>query len=438
MRSKGLGIIRALGVLAVTASCGGTQFAHAGDYLLNSYDRVRVMIVEWDLEDLRSPINGEFTVDADGNITLPLLGQIETAGNSSATVAGAIADKLRQKLDLQSPPIATVEIVSYRPVYVLGDVRASGQIAFTPGMTVLQALALAGGLVSDNVSESEVRRQALVARDDLAAMKAEREMLRAKDARLSAEFRSLEKPAFQAASAKDGEAGSLVVDWENSIFSTRREFAAAASGTYGEIKRLAAEEVAILEEHAAAVRRQQEAVASQLAVVSTLRDRGLGSSARETELERALTDLESKEQEVLGRIVKVKQDMVRLDEQRAGAENQRRIEIASDFQATRKTLNELEARIATAERLMAMSEPLAEGGPFFVVSRAGSDGAQVTVLESDEWSVLQSGDILQVFRNRLPDRVIARLSEPALDAADEAGQSVAETRAADEPIVSQE
>lgn len=89
-------------------------------------------------------LSGTYHVDDSGNINLPLLGPVRAQGRSTDELAAAIAAALQQAGLILHPSVA-VEITTYRPFYILGEVNAPGQYPFRPGMTVLTAISIAGG-----------------------------------------------------------------------------------------------------------------------------------------------------------------------------------------------------------------------------------------------------------------------------------------------------
>jgi polysaccharide export outer membrane protein len=89
-------------------------------------------------------LTAEFRVSDSGNIAIPLLGNIHAAGLSTRELESRIADQLVAK-HLYKDPSVSVEIVTYRPIFVLGEVTRPGQYPYEPGMTVLTAVAVAGG-----------------------------------------------------------------------------------------------------------------------------------------------------------------------------------------------------------------------------------------------------------------------------------------------------
>jgi polysaccharide export outer membrane protein len=147
LAAAGLRLVSRLCVLAVLAlsGCGGPGSDLAllpgtatASYSLGPGDQVR--IITFGEENL----TGEFRVNDSGNIALPLIGAVYAAGLTSGGLEAAVAAALRRGNLVHRPSVA-VEVVAYRPIYVLGEVNRPGQYAYQPGMTVVTAAAVAGG-----------------------------------------------------------------------------------------------------------------------------------------------------------------------------------------------------------------------------------------------------------------------------------------------------
>ena len=139
--------------LALTACGGGSSTppsvpappmagAPAGElvtstYRLGSGDRLKVIVFRH--EDL----SGEFALDGAGNFAMPLIGGIEAYGLTTREVEQRIQTKLSDGYLVD--PQVSVEVLNYRPFYILGEVKAPGAYPYVNGMTVLNAVALAGG-----------------------------------------------------------------------------------------------------------------------------------------------------------------------------------------------------------------------------------------------------------------------------------------------------
>lgn len=110
----------------------------AGPYRLGVDDEVRIITFG------EGQLTGQFRVNDRGIIAIPLLGAIPAAGKTTADLERSIEQQLKDKRVLLDPSVS-VEVVSYRPIFILGEVEKPGQYPYQPGMTVLTAVAVAGG-----------------------------------------------------------------------------------------------------------------------------------------------------------------------------------------------------------------------------------------------------------------------------------------------------
>jgi len=106
-------------------------------YRLDAGDKLRVVVYG------QEGLTNIYAIDAGGSITMPLIGAVAARGRTPAGLASAIAAKLRGGY-IREPSVA-VEIESYRPFFILGEVAAPGQYPYVPNMTVESAVAIAGG-----------------------------------------------------------------------------------------------------------------------------------------------------------------------------------------------------------------------------------------------------------------------------------------------------
>ena len=106
-------------------------------YGLASGDKLRIIVFGQD------NLSNIYTVDGSGRITMPLVGTVPVAGATTLQAANAIEARLRSGYVRE--PKVTVEIDTYRPFFILGEVTTSGQFPFVNGMTVQTAVAIAGG-----------------------------------------------------------------------------------------------------------------------------------------------------------------------------------------------------------------------------------------------------------------------------------------------------
>ncbi len=106
-------------------------------YKLDAGDKLRVVVYG------QEGLTNSYAIDAGGSITMPLIGAVPARGRTPAGLAAEITAKLRNGY-IREPSVA-VEIESYRPFFILGEVAAPGQYPFVPNMSVESAVAIAGG-----------------------------------------------------------------------------------------------------------------------------------------------------------------------------------------------------------------------------------------------------------------------------------------------------
>ena len=112
-------------------------FAEELPYALDTGDKLRVVVFGQD------GLSNSYVVDASGAITMPLIKAVSARGLTTAALARAVGDRLRQGF-VREPHVA-IEVEAYRPFFILGEVTAPGQYAYVPQMTVEKAVAVAGG-----------------------------------------------------------------------------------------------------------------------------------------------------------------------------------------------------------------------------------------------------------------------------------------------------
>lgn len=144
---------RVAGRLAGLALCVGvTAEVARADYKMRPGDVLGFSILGM------PDVSTRATVDADGHVNLPLVGDVPVAGSSLAEVKAKVQtilptrdlmrrlDDGRQMPVIIAPSQINLTVAEYRPLYIDGDVSKPGEVAFRPGITVRQAVALAGGL----------------------------------------------------------------------------------------------------------------------------------------------------------------------------------------------------------------------------------------------------------------------------------------------------
>jgi protein involved in polysaccharide export with SLBB domain len=113
------------------------SFSSSGPYLLGPNDKVRVKVYG------EADITGEYEVDSNGSVSIPLAGRVRAAGKTTKQLEGAIRSALAK--GVVRDPRVNVDVATYRPYYILGEVKNSGEYPYKVGITIMDAVAAAGG-----------------------------------------------------------------------------------------------------------------------------------------------------------------------------------------------------------------------------------------------------------------------------------------------------
>jgi polysaccharide export outer membrane protein len=124
------------GVPVVTAVAYAPEPGNAA-YRLDAGDKLRVVVYG------QEGLTNTYAISAGGSITMPLIGAVAARGKTPAGLAADISAKLRNGF-IREPSVA-VEVETYRPFFILGEVAAPGQYPYVPNLSVESAVAIAGG-----------------------------------------------------------------------------------------------------------------------------------------------------------------------------------------------------------------------------------------------------------------------------------------------------
>ena len=131
-------LLAALSACAPGADLPPLPPVHQAGYRLGGGDEVRLITFG------EEQLTGRFLVDDAGDIAVPLLGNVHAAGLTPMELGERVTQELKSRNLLRQPSVS-VEVLAYRPIFVLGEVNKPGQYPYQPGMTMLTAVAVAGG-----------------------------------------------------------------------------------------------------------------------------------------------------------------------------------------------------------------------------------------------------------------------------------------------------
>lgn len=109
----------------------------SGGYKLGPGDKMRIIVFG------EPDLSGEFFVDDSGAVDLPLIGDVAAGGNTVAEFEQLVVDRFSNGY-LRDPKVS-IEVLNYRPFFIIGEVKNGGEYPYKSGLTVQDAVAIAGG-----------------------------------------------------------------------------------------------------------------------------------------------------------------------------------------------------------------------------------------------------------------------------------------------------
>ncbi|WP_269930506.1 polysaccharide biosynthesis/export family protein [Aminobacter sp. HY435] len=413
MAARGHLRLKVLAASAAMVMLGmGALPASAGEYLLGPQDKVRLKIYEWrasrDSIFEWTALNDQFTVGADGNMSLPFVGSINAAGTAPGALGASIGRLLMERMGLGRAPDVAVEVVQFRPFYVVGQVKNAGEFPYRPGLTVLQALSIAGGLQTREERTDRLEREVISGRGDLNLLALAGTNLLARKARLQAELANADDIAFpEALTRRAGESAvALAMEQEKLVFTARKDGMRTQLQALNGLKEFLQKEQTSLEAQLALYDEQIELVKKELTGVSTLVDKGLSAAPREIALERALAQVRSDRLAAETAVFRARQEISRTDVSILDVSNRHTTEVSESLRETQAQMNEVSRKAdtamqmlrdseITAPRLLAMRNRNEEAEPIYVLMRTTPEGKS-TEIPATEATQIEPGDTVKI------------------------------------------
>lgn len=385
--------------------------AMADTYLLGPLDVLKIRVFEWrpsaGVAFEWVPLTGEFTVSASGTLSLPIVGTVPVAGKTPEEVGDIIGEQLQQQIGLQKKPNASIEISSYRPFFVTGAVASPGKFNYLPGLTVTQALSMAGGSGSVDPKIMEIQRETLVNQGSMRELDAERTGLAARQARVDAMLASSSKISFprELTERSSQPAVAQLMRNEQSLLDSRLRSMQSDLSALEQSKVLARNQLEALKQKEVSLTKQIDMANKDLNSVNKLVSQGLTVSSRQLGANQNVADLESRSLDVSLAILTTQQDLTKLDQDAQAVTEKFKASALTEAADLRDRIAANDEKTKTAQALMlniemrvpaALSAMAAEGRPRTItkISRTVNGSAETFVVK-DEDPVLP-GDVIRV------------------------------------------
>ncbi len=328
--------------------------AAAEEYRLGVMDKLRIRVAEWQTAEgaIRdwSAVSGDYSIGADGALSLPFIGQLPADGRTAAELSADIGQKMQVLFGLKDLPSASVEIAEYRPIYIAGEVQTPGAYPYAPGLTVLKAVSFGGGLRRADPGQ-RFARDFLRSEGEAAVHVAERNRLLIRRARIAAEMSGATDIAMPKELGGSDEARAIL-ESEKALMASREKRLRLQLTALTDLKALLDKEIASLGKKSETQTRQLELVQGDLSKMDALAEKGLAISSRRLALEQRTADLQAALLDIDTASLKAKQDINKAAQDETNLQNDWDAQLAQELQNTEQELDTLTLKLATSRDLM--------------------------------------------------------------------------------------
>ncbi|BAQ48294.1 MULTISPECIES: polysaccharide biosynthesis/export family protein [Methylobacterium] len=381
------------------------------EYRLGTGDIVEVAI--FGMADYRRRV----TVNIDGTVSLPFLGEAKAAGLSLADLRKAVTTGLEASGTVRNPDV-TVELVEHRPFYISGDVARPGAQPYRPGMTVRHAVAVAGGYDALRFRAENP----LLAAPEMQSQYDSHwvEFVRRKARVLSLQAEIDEGDTVDLAVLRQAPVDPRVIDQIASL--ETRDLATRAANFRKErqaIQALVAQTKTSVAGLERSLRESQATVEQQVQSIERTAGnaaRGLSPTYRLEEERRAVALLKGQQTDATSRLAQARRELAELERRLDRTVDEHRSALLQNLQATVVEMERERAQVRSAgERLLytgALKAQLRGTGraPDIVIHRKGADGTVRLAVE--EGTEIQPDDVIEVVIR--PDQLVVGAKAGAL------------------------
>lgn len=398
-----------LGRLLTLLALGTAMFAGtAASAPLPPHTKIRLNVVQWmptkGVYEQWGSIGGDFTISDAGTVSVPVLGSITVGDLDDDGLAAEIGKRLKAKIGLVDAPATSVQILEYPPVYIVGDVTKPGEYKFSPGLTVLQAVALGGGEFRSSLAlegAGEVTRLAGSLKELVDSITRSN----AKIVRLEAEMAGATTVDFSQQPDKADPFAAAVYNQEKVIFEARANAVDRKAKSFAELRDLLNEEIGVLEQKTKSTDANIKSIQQQVDSTAMLVAKGAVVATRQGEVERALRSYQDTKLDISTAIMRARQSISQTTRDLQALYDDRKTEVASDLQAETATLVQLKVKRETSQKLVLDS--LSSLGSaarqdekpvltFVIVRREDGTANEISASEA---TALMPGDVVKVTRS---------------------------------------
>jgi polysaccharide export outer membrane protein len=346
-------------------------------------------------------LSGEATVDQSGNLRLPILGDIRAVNLTPSELEKRIAYTFGQGY-LRNPAVS-VKIAEYRPIYVLGLVRNAGLYPYRQGLSVLGAIARAGGIGVSEGRQGNLLGELLQAEERVRLLEINRVALTTRQARLTAQQNNEDKIDFpdMSGNAVDSARMAQIIDNERRAFNSEKQAERQETeALQNQLPRLQAE-IASLKQQQALEQQQRDLNHQLISDYEKLMKTGLTRKPNYIEVKREEARISENIERLRSDTLKAELAIGDIKFRISELHNNYRRRVMTELRETKRSLLELSVTLPSAQRTRAvraqqigMLSAEEAQQPSLTVIRARN--STLVKLDAAADFMLEPGDVVQV------------------------------------------
>jgi polysaccharide export outer membrane protein len=381
-----------------------------GGYRLAPGDKLNIIIFD------QPQLSGDFTVNSDGQILLPLAGEVKVGSLSLAEAQQRIQVQFADGILVH--PVVSIRVTEYRPIFVTGYVRKPGNYPFIFGASVKAAIAVAGGTGEPGEQPNGSTSEALMAKERVRQLETERLVLLARKARLEA----------QRDEATDFVMPQLVGFEANDV--ALRSLYLAESDTFLRLVAAYQSELKVLQQQRPRIEDEIRAVTDQIAkerdrlhIISQRIDeyqdfvnRGLVRKPELTEQQIQKSLVQAEVSRLQGEIARLHQNAGELDIKQEEVKANYKRQVLTELQETSQRLLGISATLGTARQIRNIKVQKAafgDDGPDYTIVITRTEQSGTVTFNAATDTKIEPGDIIEVRFSRR-DPIVPPATEAAL------------------------
>ena len=340
-----------------------SQVANDKEYRFGVADQLQIRVF-----DLRSATgeayqwpaySSEYNIDLSGKLSLPLIGSIDAAGLTSSELQKNISAQLQSKVGLAQQPSTTIQIVKYRPFYIVGAVQNPGEYEYRPNLTMIQSVGVGGGIEKSSTPDKfNFDKNAITLNGDLNQEKLQLLALVIKNARLTAEIGGLSDFTIDNKEAADiGDQQVLnLMEEEKNLLRTRRESNKAQLSNLNSTIDTLKEQIKSLDNKDITQQKQLDLSKQESTQLNDLLAKGLVSTTRKIGAEQVVAGIENNRLDISIAKLKSQQDLKNTQKEIIDLRDKQKIDAIRENAELKPKIIDLRTKINTTLMLIKQGE----------------------------------------------------------------------------------